>query len=61
MDEAHFELTPHLNSMKDRVIEAVAGDAGDASINALQYRKDLLIPGYLHIRWEVLGSCPPAL
>ncbi len=45
MDEACFELNPYLNSSKDRVIEAVAGDAGDAGINAHCCSEGLLILG----------------
>ncbi len=45
MDEAHFELNPYLNSTKDHVIEAVAGDAGDAGINARQHSEGLMILG----------------
>ncbi len=45
MDEARFELNLYLNSTKDRVIEAVTGDAVDAGINALRRSEGLMILG----------------
>ncbi len=45
MDKAHFEQNLYLNSTKDHVIEAVAGDASDASINARWHSEGLMILG----------------
>ncbi len=45
MDEACLKLNPYLNSSKDWVIEAVAGDAGDAGINARRRSEGLMILG----------------
>ncbi len=45
MDEACFELNLYLNSMRDRVIKAVAGDAGDTGINAWHHSKGLMFLG----------------
>ncbi len=43
VDEVHFELNLYLNSTKDCFIEAVAGDAGDISINAHHHSEGLMI------------------
>ncbi len=45
MDKTRFELNPYLNSTKDRVIEAAAGDGRDASINARCCSEGLIILG----------------
>ncbi len=45
LDKAHFELNPYLNSTKDRVIEARAGDAGNAEINKRWQTQGLMVLG----------------
>ncbi len=45
VDESKLELTPYLNSTKDRVIEAHPGDAGDAGINQRRRSQGLMVLG----------------
>ncbi len=45
LDEARFELNPYFNSTKDRVMEARAGDAGNAGINKCRWTQGLMVLG----------------
>ncbi len=45
VNESKLELTPYLNSTKDRVMEANPGDTGDAGINQCHRSEGLMMLG----------------